>query len=155
MKHRRNKWRNTADQSVLVILHRYLVEPFQVLIQASCGILNLYADPADELDVLLKASHVMGSSIISKSSSSRDCRRAWSPRAWREHALSCSCIPSHIQNIILGAHVWTCCGLHGTAWSLITFHNCPNNLPSFQLQLPGKLLQARHLHCRLLRYSSG
>ena len=61
---------------ILIVLHQYLVKPLQVLIQASCGIVDCSADPADELDVLLKASHVTGSSISSLSSLSRDCRGA-------------------------------------------------------------------------------
>ena len=54
-----------ASQGVQVVLHRYLVEPLQVLIQASYGIKDISASPADELDVLLKASHVTGSYISS------------------------------------------------------------------------------------------
>ena len=50
---------------VRVVQHRHLVDPLQVLIQASCGIIDISASPADELDVLLKASHVTGSYISS------------------------------------------------------------------------------------------
>ena len=48
-----------ASQGVQVVLHRYLVDPLQVLIQASCGIIDISACPADELDVLLIASLVL------------------------------------------------------------------------------------------------
>ena len=44
---------------VRVVQHRYLVDPLQVLIQASCGIIYISASPADELDVLLIASLVL------------------------------------------------------------------------------------------------
>ena len=44
---------------VRVVQHRYLVDPLQVLIQASCGIIDISASPADELDVLLIASLVL------------------------------------------------------------------------------------------------
>ena len=50
---------------VRVVQHQYIVDPLQVLIQASCGIIDISTSPADELDVLLKASHVTGSSIPS------------------------------------------------------------------------------------------
>ena len=54
-----------AGQGVRVVLSRYLVEPLQVLRQASCGIIEISASPADELNVLFKASDVTGSSIPS------------------------------------------------------------------------------------------
>ena len=58
--------RDTARcQGVRVVQHRYHVEPLQVLIQASCGIIDISASPADELDALLKASLVTGSYIPS------------------------------------------------------------------------------------------
>ena len=44
--------RDTARcQGVRVVQHRYLVEPLQVLIQASCGIIDISASPAYELDI--------------------------------------------------------------------------------------------------------
>ena len=54
-----------ASQGVQVVLHRYLVEPLQMLIQAICGITDISASSADELDVLLKNSHITESSIPS------------------------------------------------------------------------------------------
>ena len=62
MKHGRDTARY---QGVRVVQHRYSVELLQVLIQAGCGIIDISASPADELDILLKASHATGSSIPS------------------------------------------------------------------------------------------
>ena len=53
--------RDSAGQGVRVVLHRFVVEPLQVLIQASCGIVDIFTEPADELPFLLE---VLQASII-------------------------------------------------------------------------------------------